>query len=106
MKLHIIFCIFISLLMWMPFWASDLDADEVRQGDEVAIVTPGTEARLCPRPGCGPDEHITRIPQGTILKVERITDFKIATFSVQWFAVTYDGNKGWISIYDTNRAPR
>ena len=41
-------------------------ANEVKPGDAVTIVTPGTEARLCPQPGCGPDQHITRIPAGTV----------------------------------------
>jgi len=106
MKLPAIFLALISLLMYMPFWPPDLYAGDVRLGDEVAIVTPGTLARLCPRPGCGPGEHIARIPEETILRVEEISDYKIGTFSVQWFAVTHDGNKGWISIFDTNRAPR
>ena len=95
----VLLCMFILLL------ASNLYADDVRQGDEITIVTPGTVARLCPHPGCGPNKHVTRIPEGTTLIVQDWRDFKIGTFSVRWFAVTYAGNPGWISIFDTNKAP-
>ena len=40
--------------------APDTYASEVKQGDKVTIVVPGTMARLCPYPNCGQDQHITR----------------------------------------------
>jgi hypothetical protein len=101
---------FTSLLMLMSLWAfisggaSEAPAGEVRQGDTVTIVTPGVEARLCPQPMCKPDQHITRIPEGTVLKIDDILDAKIGTFKVRWFEVTYKENRGWISIFDTNIA--
>jgi hypothetical protein len=94
----------ISLLALIPCVASEVPAGEVRQGDTVTIVTPGVEARLCPHPMCKPDQHITRIPQGTVLKIDDIRDAKIGTFKVRWFEVTYKENRGWISIFDTNKA--
>ena len=81
-------------------------ASEIKPGDTVTIVTPGTKARLCPRPGCGPDEHITRIPQGIVLTVEDTEVFVIGTFKVNWFAVVYQNQRGWISIYDTDQAKK
>jgi hypothetical protein len=102
--------VFTSLLMLMslltltPGIASKVSAGEVRQGDTVTIVTPGVEARLCPHPMCKPDQHITRIPQGTVLKIDDILDAKIGTFKVRWFEVKYKETRGWISIFDTNRA--
>lgn len=81
-------------------------ADEVKVGDPVTIVTPGTEARLCPQPACGPDEHITRIPEGTILTIQSTDVFAIGTFNVKWFEVTYENQRGWISIYDTDQAQK
>ena len=93
------------MIVFVSLSASEIYGDEVRQGDRITIVTPGTVARLCPHPGCGPNKHITRIFEGTSLVVEDSTDFKIGTFSVRWFAVSYEGNSGWISIFDTDKAP-
>jgi hypothetical protein len=78
-------------------------AGDVKQGDKVTIVTPGTMARLCPYPNCGQDQHITRIPKGTSLKVEGINDVKAGMMTVTWFEVTYKKKRGWISIYDTDK---
>lgn len=75
------------------------------QADEITIITHGVTARLCPQPSCGPNEHLTRIPEGTALKVEGMTETQIGTLPpVNWFEVTYQGKKGWVSIYDTNKA--
>ena len=106
MKLHVKLLMLISLFVFLSLSVSNLYADDVRQGDEITIVTPGTVARLCPQPGCAPNKHITRIPEGTTLIVEDLADFKIGTFSFLWFAVTYEGSPGWISIYDTNKSPQ
>jgi hypothetical protein len=99
----------IALLCFMiidPGIHSEIYADEIKQGGTVTIITPGIEARLCPQPGCGPDQHITRIPEGAVLTVKRTEDYVIGTFRVKWFEVVYDGNRGWISIYDTNKFPK
>jgi hypothetical protein len=78
--------------------APEIHADEIRPGDKVTVVTPGVEARLCALPACGPDQHITRIPEGTVLTV--------GTFKVKWFEVVYAEKRGWISIYDTDMAKK
>ena len=83
--------------------ASLAHAGDVKQGDTITIVTPGTVARLCPIPLCAPEKHITRIPAGTELRVEDIEEIKIGTIKVKWFAVAYDGSNGWVSIYDTDK---
>ncbi len=93
-----------SLLVLISSPASDICAAEVEEGDKVTIVTPGIIARLCPEPMCGPDKHIRRIPQGTVLIVEQIESVNIGTIQVQWLEVTFGGNTGWISIFDTNEA--
>ena len=90
-------------LIMIPFTASDIYAKEAKQGDKVTIVTPETVARLCPHPNCGQNQHITRIPQGTIFKIEGIMAFKSGMMKVKWLEVTYNGKKGWISIYDTDK---
>lgn len=78
-------------------------ADEIKQGDKVKIITPGTMARLCSYPNCGTDQHITRIPQGTVLVIDGITDVTSGRISVKWFEVKYIEKRGWISIYDTDK---
>ena len=96
--------VIVALLMVPFIIASDLYAGEVKQSDKVTIVTPGTVARLCPYPNCGQDQHITRIPEGTVLEVEGIMDVKSGMLTVKWFEVTYKGKRGWISIFDTDKA--
>jgi hypothetical protein len=98
----ICFFIFLIHLIIDPGIAPQVFADEIRAGDKITIVTPGVEARLCPIPACGPDQQITRIPEGTVLTVENTEEFAIGTFRVKWFEVVYGQNRGWISIYDTN----
>ena len=106
MKVYLPVIAFLCLLVAGPGIRSDIYADEIRPGDKITIVTPGVEARLCPLPACGPDQHITRIPEGTVLTVENTKDFVIGTFGVKWFEVVYEENRGWISIYDTNMAKK
>ena len=93
--LFALFTLFINI-------GSAVYANDLKQGDRVTIVTPGTEARLCPRPGCGPNQHLSRIPQGTVLTVQNTEIFEIGSFKVKWFAVVYQNQPGWVSIYDTD----
>ena len=102
----ICFFIFLFHLIIDPGIATEVFADEIKPGDKITIVTPGVEARLCPLPACGPDQHITRIPAGTVLAVENTAEFVIGTFKVKWIEVVYEENRGWISIYDTNMAKK
>ncbi len=106
--LKVVACLFLffTLATIQTAKPSGLRADEVKMGDTVTIVTPGIEARLCPQPGCGPDQHITRIPADTVLTIVDTSILTIGTFNVQWFEVIYEDQRGWISIYDTNRAKK
>lgn len=81
-----------------------LELGAIIYGDELTIVVSGTVARLCPSPNCGQDQHITLIPEGTVLKIESITDVMFPRMTVRWFEVTYQGKRGWISIFDTDKA--
>ena len=109
---HIYRCVFIcfSILLVLttryPGIDPDVCASEIKNGDKVTIITPGTQARLCPQPGCGPDQHIVRIPEGTVLTIQRTEFFAIGTFKVKWFEVVYQDQRGWISIYDTHIAKK
>lgn len=81
------------------------DLPGVQERDKVTIITPGALARLCPRPSCGQDEHLTRIPRGVVLEVEGVTDVTTGMASTTWFEVTFKGKRGWVSAYDTDKAP-
>jgi len=100
------YLVFLCYLLIGSWIAPEIHADEVRSGDKVTVVTPGVEARLCPLPACGPNQHTTRIPEGTVLKVENTADFVIGTIKVIWFEVVYEEYRGWISIYDTDMAKK
>ena len=95
----------LSLALLVLANTSILYAGDVERGDTVTIVTPGVTARLCPQPMCGPDEHIMRIAEGTNLKIVGIEDVKIGSILVTWFQVAIQDNTGWISIFDTDKAP-
>lgn len=75
----------------------------VKQGDTVTIVTPDVLARLCPYPMCGSGAHLARIPQGTSLKVLGINNVKSGMTTITWFEVEFKKQKGWISIFDTDK---
>ena len=91
-----------ALMILLIGIGSAVHANDFKPAERLTIVTPGTEARLCPQPGCGPNQHITRIPQGTVLTVQNTEIFEIGTFKVKWFAVVYQDQPGWVSIYDTD----
>ena len=105
MKVNNYISALILLFVMAPYITSDVCASEVKQGDKITIVVPGTVARLCPHPNCGQDQHITRIPQGTVLTVEGIMEVKSGMMPpVPWFEITYKGKRGWTSIYNTDKA--
>jgi hypothetical protein len=105
MKCYNYFFALLLLLGMVLYIPSDVRASEVKQGDKITIVVPGTVARLCPYPNCGENQHITRIPQGTVLTVEGIMEIKSGMMPpVPWFEVTYKGKRGWTSIYNTDKA--
>jgi len=105
MKVLSYFFAIVFLFVMVPYFVLNVYSGEVKQGDKVTIITPETVARLCPYPNCGQDQHITRIPKGTVLTVEGIQSVKSGMLpSVKWFEVTYKGKKGWVSIYDTDKS--
>ncbi len=87
-------------------WLTNVWADDANVGDTITIVTPGIEARLCPQPACNPNQHLTRIPEGSVFTILSTDVFAIGTFKVKWFEVVYQNQRGWISIYDTDQAQK
>lgn len=100
------YSLFFFLVATYLLFAGISGAEVIRQGSKVTIVTPETVARLCPRPNCGEDQHIIRIPENTVLEVEGVTTVKTGRMSIKWFEVTYRGKRGWVSIYDTDSSDR
>lgn len=93
------------LLIIVVLFPAFVYSGEIQQGDSIIIVTPGVRARLCPYPDCGLGAHITRIPEGTTLVVRAISIVKFKLWNVPWYQVNFAGVTGWLSIYNTNKAP-
>jgi hypothetical protein len=74
-------------------------------GEMIKIITLNDRARLCPKPNCEEGEHLLRIPTNTELKVESFVRQRMPLWDVIWYKVTYKGKQGWISEFDTNKAP-
>ena len=98
------FKIFGAALLVLALMAANAFSDDISQGDTVSIVTPGEAARLCPAPKCEDDEKLTHIPEGTRMEIEGIMNVKSGMRDAMWFEVRYKGERGWISIYDTDKA--
>ncbi len=88
----------------VPRMASDVYAGEVQLGDKLIVVPAGNVTKLCPYPDCRQGQHVTRIPKGTVLKVEGLMKVKYGNSTMKWFETTYKEKRGWISIYDTEQS--
>lgn len=112
MKVSKVFLAVMLILVMALSMALVVHANEIKQGDKVIIVEPGSGAKLCEVPRCGKKQTITFIPEGTVLEVEGIqevdTDVPLAAggyfilyVTEEWLQVTYEGKSGWINKYDT-----
>ena len=104
------FVAFVLIALGLGF-APSLNADPndppvAKVGDAIKIITPGTKARLCPKPLCKQDQELTRIPANMELKVEDISRERLPMWDVVWYKITYKGKKGWVSEFDTDKAPK
>ena len=98
------FSVLLLLLAVTPCMASDVYVSDVKLGDKVTVVGLGNVTKLCPYPDCRQGQHVTRIPEGTVLKVEGMMNVKYGNSTMEWFETTYKEKRGWISIYDTDQA--
>jgi hypothetical protein len=103
MKTFNYFSVLLLLLTAAPCMASDVYVSEVKLGDKITIVRPGNVTKLCPHPDCRQGQHVTRIPRGTVLKVEGVMNVKYGNSTMKWFETIYKERRGWISIYDTDQ---
>jgi hypothetical protein len=104
MKAYNYFSALLLLLIAATCLASGVNVGDVKLGDEVIVVRAGDITKLCPYPDCGLGQQVTRIPNGTVLKVEGIINLKQGNSTMKWLETTYNKNRGWISIYDTDQA--
>ena len=71
----------------------------------IRIVTLDNRTRLCPKPNCGQGQEILRIPTNTKLEVQSKISINLGSWNVVWYEVIYKGKKGWVSEFDTDKAP-
>jgi hypothetical protein len=103
MKAITCFAALLFLLVTASYVSQGVYAGDVRLGDKVTTVRPGKVTKLCPFPGCEKGQHITRIPKGTVLKVEGVMKVRYGHSTTRWVETTYKEKRGWISIYDTKK---
>ncbi len=82
----------------------DSYAGTASKGDSVKILTANSRARMCPKPNCGQDQHLLRLPTGTVLKVQDVAEIKNGYFKAKWYKINYNDKTGWISMFDTNKS--
>ena len=103
MKTFTCFSTLLLLLVTALFLPQGVYAGDVKLGDTVTTVRPGSITKLCPFPGCEKGQHIARIPKGTVLKVEGMMNVRYGNSTSKWVETTYKQKRGWISIYDTRK---
>jgi hypothetical protein len=103
MKASTCFFALLLLLVMALYVAQGVHAGDIKLGDKITTVRPGKVTKLCPFPGCEKGQHITRIPGGTVLKVEGMMKVRYGNSTTNWVETTYKEKRGWISIYDTNK---
>jgi hypothetical protein len=104
MKAITCFSALLLLLAMTLYVSQSVYAGEVQLGDKVTTVKPGNVTKLCPYPGCEKGQHIARIPEGTVLKVEGMMKVRFGHSTTKWVETTYNEKRGWISIYDMKKA--
>ncbi len=83
------FTILLLIMITAPCFASDDDVRDIKLGDKVTVVGPGSVTKLCPYPNCRQGQHVTRIPEGTVVKVEGLMNVKYGDATLKWFETTY-----------------
>ena len=72
----------------------------------IKIVTLENKARLCPNIGCNQGQELLRLPTNTKLKVEMSSKQRLPMWDVIWYKVIYKGKEGWVSEFNTDKAPK
>ena len=104
MRVFNCFSVLLLIMIAAPCFASDDDVSDIKLGDKVTVAGTGSVTKLCPYPNCRQGQHVTRIPEGTVVKVEGMMNVKHGDSTLKWFETTYKKKRGWISIHDTDQA--
>jgi len=72
----------------------------------ITITTQNNKARLCPEIDCAQNKEILRIPTNTKLKVLSTSKKRLPMWDVIWYEISYKNKKGWVSEFDTDKAPK
>jgi hypothetical protein len=95
------------LLVSVPWAITGSDDPQVANiGDTIKIITPGTKARLFPKPLYKQGQELVRIPANSEFKVEEVARERLPMWNVVWYKITYKRKKGWVSEFDTDTAPK
>lgn len=86
--------------------AGSNDAPVAQVGDILKIITTDDQARLCPNPLCKKDQELFRVPTNTELKIEEVSLERLPMWDIVWYKIAFNGKKGWISEFDTDKAPK
>ena len=77
-----------------------------KAGEIIKIDTIKNRARLCPNIDCDEGQELLRIPTNTELKVESSSKSRLPLWDVIWYKVTYKNKQGWVSEFNTDKAPK
>lgn len=106
---HSVFVVLMILLAWLGICttssAGSKKAPVAAVGNVIKIITVENRARLCPKVDCAEGQELLRLPTNTELKVESSSKQRLPMWDVIWYKVTFKGKQGWISEFNTDKAP-
>jgi hypothetical protein len=104
-RLFILATFYVCLSISPSIYAEPKNPPIAKVDEVIKIVTVEDRARLCPKINCGEDQELLVIPTNTELKVEASSTSNLPLWDVIWYKVTYKDKKGWVSEFDTDKAP-
>ena len=107
---HPVFVVIMVILSWLGVCTTTSGGPKKTPiavaGNVIKIITLENRARLCPNIDCGEGQELLRLPTNTKLKVISSSKQRLPMWNVIWYKVTYKGKQGWVSEFNTDRAPK
>ena len=108
-----VFVALMIVLSWLCFFtvaiAGSKEPPIATKGSVIKIDVPGNRARLCPNAWYCEECELLRLPTNTKLVVKSVLRVRYtpsAPWDVIWYKVTYKGKEGWVSEFNTDKAPK
>jgi len=95
----------IAFVLSAAVLAAQAEEPPAEMGELITVVTPDNRARLCPVANCDDGAEIARIRTGSQLEVMETEIVTLPLWAVVWYKVSYKTKIGWVSEFDTNKAP-